>query len=499
MSSSTRYDIVIVGSGLGGLICAGILSKQGKKVCVLEKHNRIGGNLQTFKREGCLFDTGVHYIGCMDPGQILHQVYKYLGVLDQMTLDRLDEDGYDVISIGEKEYKLANGYDNYAASLKTYFPEEGEAIDQFVDTLRNIWDNVGLLNFNGRLNEELPGVWKYNQNAHDFIAGLTDNEELRAVLAGNNGLYTGNSQKTPLYMMANINSFFIKSAWRLAGGGSQLAEALGEQVEKAGGKVIVKANVVKLKAEDKRIEAAVLDNGEEIYGDTFISNIHPSLTMDLLDPGVLRRVYVDRIKSLENGISVFTLYLTLEKGKVPHRNSNLYYSKDTKVWDLHKDPEQEWPHGYMLYTTEDDHSGFAESMTIITMMRFDEVEQWSNTTVEKRGEAYNQFKKERSEALLALVSQKYPELKEAVKSSFVSTPLTFRDYTGTVRGSMYGIEKDSHDPVRTSILPNTKVKNLFLTGQNINIHGTLGVTMGSLLTCAYMVDLEALMNEIKNA
>jgi len=499
MNSSTNYDVVIVGSGLGGLICANVLSKQGMRVCVLEKHHQIGGNLQTFKREGCVFDTGVHYIGCMDPGEILHQVFKYLGVLNQMKLERLDKEGFDVISIGDKEYKLANGYDNFAAALKSYFPEEGKAIDKFVETLQIVWDNVGLLNFRGPQKGELPGVWQYNQNAHDFIADLTDNEELRAVLAGNNGLFTGNSDKTPLYMLANINSFYIKSAWRLAGGGTQLAEALGRNVEQAGGKVMVNANVVKFKSKDKLIEAACLENGEEIYGNSFISNIHPSLTMDLVEPGLLRQVYVDRIKSLENGISAFTLYLTLEKGMIPHRNSNLYYSKDTRVWDLHKDPNQEWPHGYMLYTSQDGTTGFAESMTVITMMRFEEVEEWSDTTIEKRGESYKAFKKEKTEELLQLVKQKYPQLSSAVKRSFVSTPLTFRDYTGTVRGSMYGIEKDSSDPLRTSILPNTKVKNLLMTGQNINIHGTLGVTMGALLTCSNLVDIEPIMDEIKGA
>jgi all-trans-retinol 13,14-reductase len=58
-----QYDIVVVGSGLGGLVSAIILAKEGYSVCVLEKNNQFGGNLQTFVRDKTIFDTGIHYIG----------------------------------------------------------------------------------------------------------------------------------------------------------------------------------------------------------------------------------------------------------------------------------------------------------------------------------------------------------------------------------------------------------------------------------------------------
>jgi phytoene dehydrogenase-like protein len=63
------YDVVIIGSGLGGLLCGYILSKEGIKVCILEKQPAPGGNLNTFRFHGSEFETGVHYIGSLDPGQ----------------------------------------------------------------------------------------------------------------------------------------------------------------------------------------------------------------------------------------------------------------------------------------------------------------------------------------------------------------------------------------------------------------------------------------------
>ena len=60
MSKSEKYDVVIIGSGLGGLVCGAILTKEGQRVCIIEKNEQIGGNLQTFRRDGVTFDTGVH-------------------------------------------------------------------------------------------------------------------------------------------------------------------------------------------------------------------------------------------------------------------------------------------------------------------------------------------------------------------------------------------------------------------------------------------------------
>src|SRR3954462_15782414 len=97
-----HYDIVVLGSGLGGLVSAIILAKEGYSVCVLEKNNQYGGNLQTFVRDKTIFDTGIHYIGGLQKGQNLYNYFKYLGIIDDLNLKKMDEDAYDVISF-EKE------------------------------------------------------------------------------------------------------------------------------------------------------------------------------------------------------------------------------------------------------------------------------------------------------------------------------------------------------------------------------------------------------------
>ena len=75
---------------MGGLSCGAMLSKEGQKVCVLEQHSVIGGCLQSFKREGYTLDTGMHYVGSLSEGQTMHQYFKYLGVMDDLRLRKLD-------------------------------------------------------------------------------------------------------------------------------------------------------------------------------------------------------------------------------------------------------------------------------------------------------------------------------------------------------------------------------------------------------------------------
>ncbi|MBK9355863.1 MAG: NAD(P)/FAD-dependent oxidoreductase [Bacteroidales bacterium] len=499
MHTDQRFDFVIIGGGLGGLMCAAILSQNNKKVCVLEKDKKAGGNLQTFSRNGCLFDTGMHYIGSYDKGQPLYQIFRYLGLVDKFKVQRLDDEGYDVISIGDREFKFSTGYESFSKNLKQYFPGEEQAIDTYIDTIKRVSNQVNDLGIFNDEADKAAYFFSYNESAFDFISNLTQNRLLRAVLAGNNGLYCGNSQKTPVNLLANTNNFYLGSAYRMAGGGHQLANALVANIEQHGGVVLTNQNVIRLSFEGKSVAAAETSAGEVYVADNFISAVHPAVSLDWIEPGKLPKVYVDRIRGIENTIGAFVLYLVIEKGKIRHRNGNLYYSVDEDVWDINRAPGKPWPHGYMLYTTRDGETGFAESITVVTMLEFNEVRQWENTVTGRRGEDYRRFKQEKMEALTLLIRKKLPETEGNILHSYAATPLTFRDYTGSVNGSMYGIEKDCNNALKTFISVRTKIPNFFFTGQNINNHGMLGVTIGALITAGNFIDIQSVVREIKNA
>ncbi len=494
-----KYDVLIVGSGIGGLICGSFLAKEGKKVCVLEKHDKIGGNLQVFQRNGCKFTAGMHYAGSLDNGQLMHKIYNYLGIYNDLELEKLDEKCYDKIVIGDKEFCYAMGTENFKANLINYFPNEKKAIDQYVDKLTEIWESSDLLNLRPLKKEGIQNFDRYEQNAHDYIDSLTDNKELKAVLAGTNGLYIGNKYKTPLYVHSVINYFFINSAYRIGESGASIAKLLANVVENNGGVVLTRKKVTSFEFEGQRIVSAKTENGETYEARDFISGIHPNATFKLVEPGKLRKVYINRIRALENSMSVFALFIVLNKNTFKHINSNIYYSETEDVWGNYEYQEHEWPKGFMVYTTRDQNNrGYAESVVVLTMMKFEDVAEWENTIIERRGKRYIDFKKQKEQKLLAKVYRALPDLQTSIRKVYSSTPLTYRDYTGTYKGSMYGIIKDCNNPLETFLPSRTKIPNLFLAGQNIGIHGMLGVVMSSFQTCSAFIDINSLILKIKN-
>ena len=110
-----KYDFIIIGGGMSGLVCAFILSKEGKKVVVLEKNSQLGGGLQIFSRDKTLFETGVHYVGGLEDGQTLNQLFKYLNLMDKIQIKQMDKDCFDKIHFGNEDkcYSIGQGYEKF--------------------------------------------------------------------------------------------------------------------------------------------------------------------------------------------------------------------------------------------------------------------------------------------------------------------------------------------------------------------------------------------------
>lgn len=501
-----NYDLVIIGSGMGGLVCADILSREGYSVCVLEKNKQIGGSLQTYVRDKVIFDSGVHYLGGLGEGQNLYQVFKYLGIIEKLKLQKMDEDVFDKILIegDDKVYVYAQGYENFIKHLLKDFPGEEKAIRLYCDTIQEVCSKFPLYNLRsgGNIDEKnaVLGI-----DTRTFIESITPNKKLQAVLVGNSMLYVLQSKKTPFYVHAMILNSYIESSWKCIDGGSDIGKYMAKNIRERGGLIRRNAEVKKIVVEDGRVSSVELADGSSVYGKYFISNMHPVRTLEMTESSLIKSAYKQRVKSLENSIGGFIVNIVFEKEAFPYLKNNFYYIKDGREWDLTEHTDETWPLCYAIFCSASSKSDkYAESMTLLTYMRFEEVEQWSGTfnTVSKeesRGADYEAFKIKKAEKLLDCVEEKFPGLRKAIKSYYTATPLSYRDYIGTDDGSMYGITKDYSNPLKTFISPRTKIPNLFLTGQNLNLHGILGATMSGLVTCTAFLGNEDFIEKIRNA
>ena len=494
-----KHDVLIIGSGLAGLTCGYILAKNGMRVAVLEKNPRIGGCLQAFRRDGVWFDTGMHYIGSMDPGQTMYKFWNYLDVLKNISLRKLDENSYDVIQFGDKRFYYAMGYDNFVETLSGQFPNQRKAIAQYVDKIREISNESPLYNLREIKGHVLLETDYVKTSVNEYIEGITSDPMLQNVLTGNLPLYAGVKDKTPLYVPSLLNSSYIQSAYRVVGGGDSVAESLVRSIESMGGMVRTRAEVVQINCDSTRAVSVELSNGEVIESKSFISSAHPCHTLSLLETPLIRKAYRDRVSNLENTISNFTVYIRFKEQRVAYMNSNFYQYSGKSVWECGEYDQTNWPKNYLyMHQAPADGGNYAQGALIIAYMHYKEVERWADTKVGQRGTDYEEFKAAKTEVLLERLERDFPGIRANIQSVEASSPLTYRDYTHTKEGSLYGVIRDKNFPLQTLVSQRTKIPNLFLTGQNINAHGLLGVTISAIITCAEYLGINHIIREINN-
>jgi all-trans-retinol 13,14-reductase len=498
--NETKQTAIIIGGGIGGLFCGAILSREGWHVKIFERHCKIGGGLHQFVRRGVAFETGMHVMGAFHPGGVLHRICSYLGIADKLTVMPADDDCFDMFHIKSdgKKYRMPRGYEPFTANLCRHFPEERANIHRYMEALYGICKEVRLYNM------ENPDISfqefsdDFMQSVGDFIDSFTRNEQLRHVMGYCNPLYAGDRYTTPVYIHALISKFYIEGACRFVGGSRQLAEALAGVVRQAGGEIYAGNGVKHIEIEDRNAAYIVDDDGTRHCAERYISSIHPSQFFKLTDTSKIQRSYWQRIDSIPNTYSVYTLYIIFKPGSFRFFNYTYYYQEDyAETWEHHLYTEENWPRGLMFITppvTERD--VFAEKMIVNCVMNFDTVRRWEDTVTGKRGDDYEAFKRRCEEKIIRKLEELFPDIRTCITGLYSSSPLTIRDFYNQKEGAMYGVRKDCRNMALSHIAVRTKLKNLFFTGQNINLHGILGVPLTAIGTCAELVGMENLLDRI---
>lgn len=490
-----KYDAVIIGSGLGGLECAHILSKAGMSVLLLERGTQAGGCLQSYRRLGLAFDTGFHYVGGLDEGQSLHSAFRHLGLL-RLPWQRLDNH-FDRVTIGNQTFSFAQGYDAFVETLTAAFPAERDALNKYADMLKQCGEQQ-FDALNPQTGESSVLSRFFETSAYQYLTETFHDPLLINVLCGTSLKMELRKESLPLFTFAHGNGSFIESSWRLKGDGSLIVNSLADGIRMHGGEIICNAEVRELVEKDGKLMHAVCSNGEIYEGTIFISNIHPAVTCNLVKQSSrMKKVYRSRITHLENTFGMFTVSLRIKPQTLRYFNWNQYIYKEPAVWTFHLKNN---PVSGVLVSCRipEDGSKYVQQVDLLTPMNWSECEQWSHTEVGRRGEDYKAMKKRVADECITLAERFIPGLRDRITGCYTSTPLTYRNYTLTPEGSAYGLRKDFRNPIITLLSPRTPIPNLLLTGQNLMLHGLHGVTMTALFTCAEVLGKEPIWNIVKN-
>lgn len=486
-----KYDVIIIGSGLGGLVCASVLSRSGRSVLLLERETQAGGCIQSYKRRGMRFDTGFHYVGGLGEGQSLHAAFDYLGLL-RLPWQRLDE-AFDRVTIADRTFAFMQGYDAFVDALVAEFPAERKGLEQYARLLRYTGEHqFDALNPSAPESSDFPDL--VETSAYGYLERTFNDSLLINVLSGTSLKMELRRESLPLFTFAHGNGSFIESSWRLKGDGSLIVDSLLNDIRSRGGDIVYNAEVTELVEQGGKLRCAVCADGERYEGDTFISDVHPAVTCGWVKQSErMKKVYRNRIARLENTFGMFTVSLALKPQSVRYFNCNRYVYRRPDVWTFY---QADAPVSGILISCRvpDDGSEYTRQLDLLTPMPWSRCMPWTDTTVGRRGEAYRQMKEQMADECMTLAERILPGLSRHVEARYTSTPLTYRDYTFTPEGSAYGLRKDFNSPMLTMLSPRTPIPNLLLTGQNLMLHGLHGVTMTALFTCAEVMGKEKIWN-----
>ncbi len=514
----SHYDAVVIGSGIGGLTTATLLSELGWKVCVLEQHYTAGGYTHSYDRNGYEWDVGVHYIGDVGAKTRTRMMFDFItgGKLKWAPMD----DEYDRFFVGDRVFSAMAGKQAFRENLVSSFPNEEKAIDQYLDLLNQVGKGMNVFSMNRLLKPWQRFIaWPYLKlktpallfrNTYEVLSELTQDQDLIAVLCGQWGDMGLPPKRSAFMVHAMIARHYMYGGYYPVGGSWKIADDIIPQIQKAGGEVFTYANVKRILVEGKKVTGVEMADGHKIECTRVVSSAGVENTFSRLLPAeaVTQAGYDHLLKRVKPSMAHLGVYIglkqTAEQLGLPKTNFWIYPGNDfdSAVDAFMNDPQAPFPVVYISFPSAKDpdyerrRPGTA-TIEIVAPAPFEWFEKWQGTTWGKRGDDYDTFKAQLGERLMQYLYDKLPQLNGKVDYYEVSTPLSTDHFCAYRFGELYGLD---HDPVRlqqTWLGPRTRFKGFWLTGQDVLTCGVTGAMMAGLMTTSAMIGSRKSMTLLK--
>lgn len=497
------WDAIVIGSGIGGMVAAALLSKLGRRVLVLEQHYVPGGFTHTFSRRGYRWDVGVHVIGEMTergfPGRLLGALTD--GRLKWASLGPV----YDSFTMpGGFHIDYPDNPRQFRENLIEAFPAETEAIDGYLRLAREANGDMHAFYASRALPPSLGALAdrlfarkaRRHQNATvaDVVSGLTRDPRLRTMFAAQWAYYGATPSRASFSIQASVVMHYLWGGYYPVGGSSRIAHELLRTVADAGGWTRVCADVREIILEGGRAVGVKLVDGEELRAPIVVSAIGAIPTVTKLLPETARRAdWTDEIARLRPGPAHVCLYLGF-KGDIRTAGAgsrNLWFY-DT--WDCEQDvwrvspsaPLGSAPVLYVSFPSLKDpthepgvecrHTGEA-----VTFVPWETFLAWRDKKWMHRGGDYESFKHRLQDAMLEQLFRRLPGLQPMLDYAELSTPVSTDHFVRPAGGSIYGLEST---PDRFSckwLRSRTPVPGLLLAGVDVSGPGVMGGAVGGIL------------------
>ncbi|MDJ0774559.1 MAG: NAD(P)/FAD-dependent oxidoreductase [Mastigocoleus sp. MO_167.B18] len=487
------FDYIILGGGLGGLATAACLTKQGKRVLVLERHYLPGGCCHTFDYGEYSFCADVHYISQCASG---HTIAEFLNYIEKdMDFNSLDPNCIDRVITPEVDFKIPLGWENLRSRLLYQFPEETSAINRYCNTIKHLHQEIHDLVrevhwFDQKWYDwlKLPKYWhlflKRNWTLQDLYDHVGLSAKLQAVLAGQSGDYALPPKEIALLTHTSLVWDYLEGAYYPKHHFRHFVNTIVEAITVGGGVVKLSTPVEHIQVNEDKIQSVIADGSvyQAIHG--YISDLDPKLTVQLMhDSQVLSKRELKRLTDYEYSSSAFNIYLGLDSRFEPENygigNWNIwYYPTGNLNAEYEKQLRGDMSHPWIFLscpTMKTDEPGIAPPghhiLEIATVCPYESFKILHKTDPK----AYKAKKREVYQHIMTSVRELIPDIDKYARMKVYGTPTTSEFYLGQPQGNIYGAKLVPQQVGLNRLGYTTELPNLFFVGASAGYPSVPGV------------------------
>lgn len=502
MNGGVDYDVIVIGSGMGGMTSAAALSRFDRKVLLLEQAPHLGGLTHSFSRGSFSWDVGLHYCGLFRPDQQGGKLLDWLsgGAVEFRSIGTV----YDTLHFPDGvEIAIGRPVEALKQELKDRFPDQGSNVDAYFEALESADEAMMAVSaersmpepfrsahrlWNGRRIEKYCG-----RTTSEVVAQYVSDPRLAAVLTAQWLTYGGLPTEASFGIHAKVISHYLDGAGYPVGGASSIAKGLVPPIEAAGGRALTGTPVSAVLIEDGEAVGARTSSGQEFRAPVIVSSIGAGETVKRLLPTEIQpQEWAAEIRDMRPSACHFELYLGLEGDISKHgatRSNHWFYES----WDvgemLWSDTSAPLRGGFVSFPSlkdEEHEPGDSNHHTGQFMVLAD----WSTVAdfveggARERPDDWAVFKESVAKRMLDYFASKFPALAELIVFHELGTPLATARYTAHEQGGFYGLETTPRRVLSDALGPRTPVPGLFISGQDAMTPGIAGALFGGMLCAA---------------
>ncbi|MBM4306616.1 MAG: NAD(P)/FAD-dependent oxidoreductase [Deltaproteobacteria bacterium] len=488
MGKNKKFDVLIVGSGVGGLTAGALLAQKRLKVLLLEKEGQAGGYVVSFKRGDYTFDATGAFIGGCEEGGEFDQILKEMDARE--AIEFIPVRTIHNIYPGFQIRLERGGFASYTDKLLSLFPEEEKGLKDYLSLVKRIGDEVHSYSRITPARKILFPLFfrnliRFHRTTHQQILDrLLKGREIKMALH-TLPVTDPPSQLSFLFVATLISKALREGVFYPKGGMGRVSEAMAHSFLRYGGEILLRTEVDQVLIKDGRAEGVLTKDGKIFQSPRILSNINPNHLTELISYES-RNPVARTIKRLEYSLSCFILYLAtdlnlrerglpyftylrslsdleeeyrmMQRGEIP-KNPTLIVSVPTLL-----DPSLA-PKGQHI-------------VKVLVVAPYHYQEKWGAGD----SKTYRRVKEEFSQKVLQqLESKLIPGLKDHLLFSEAATPLTLERYTGNEEGAMYGLASTPAQIGNFRPSHQTPIPGLFQVGHYTRpSHGIVGASLSGL-------------------